>query len=141
MIYEGAPHSFFDRKYEEFAAASGRRLATGARVHREPLIRAALAAAVIAALAFASAAAAGNPGAKTVTGWIDALAMDGPNVAYSAENPLTLPANVVVWNVLSTGSAKLVKRPEGRHALWRRRVERATGHGSRAHRVASRVDP
>ena len=22
MIYDGAPHSFFDRKYEEFAAAS-----------------------------------------------------------------------------------------------------------------------
>jgi len=43
-------------------------------------------------------------------GWIDALAMDGSNVAYSAENAAYC-RNVVVWNVL-TGSAVLVSGPK-----------------------------
>ncbi len=34
VIYDGTPHSFFDRKYEEFATASARRLGTSAQVHR-----------------------------------------------------------------------------------------------------------
>jgi hypothetical protein len=43
-------------------------------------------------------------------GWIDALAMSGPEVAYSAENGSHC-RNVVVWNVL-TGSAMLVSGPK-----------------------------
>ena len=34
VIYDGAPHSFFDRKFEQFADASERRVAARARLRR-----------------------------------------------------------------------------------------------------------
>ena len=71
---------------------------------RRALVTLAVAVASIASVPIATAAAP-NP-TKVVTGWIDALAMDGPNVAYSAENASDC-RNVVVWNVL-TGTGTLV---------------------------------
>jgi hypothetical protein len=65
---------------------------------------------VLAGLVLASSAGAAPNPKKTVTGWIDALAMTGPEVAYSAENAAHC-RNVVVWNVL-TGSAALVSGPK-----------------------------
>ena len=38
VVYDGAPHSFFDRKQEEFAGGVGRRLAANAGVHRRALV-------------------------------------------------------------------------------------------------------
>ena len=74
---------------------------------RRALVTLAAAVASIASVPIATAAAP-NP-TKVVTGWIDALAMDGPNVAYSAENASDC-RNVVVWNVL-TGKATRVSGP------------------------------
>ncbi|HWB22849.1 MAG TPA: hypothetical protein VG652_08170 [Gaiellaceae bacterium] len=81
-------------------------MAARARLHREPLTRRALAGVFLGALVFAAGAGATPNPKKTVTGWIDALAMNGPEVAYSAENAEHC-RNIVVWNVL-TGQASLV---------------------------------
>jgi len=70
------------------------------------------------ALALATAALAGGasaapaPRVKSTVGWIEALAMDGPLVAYAADDPASGCHKVVVWNVLS-GAATRVSGPVG----------------------------
>jgi hypothetical protein len=51
------------------------------------------------------------PKVKNTRGWIDAIAMDGPLVAYATDDSVSHCRKVVVWNVL-TGGGTLVSGPK-----------------------------
>jgi hypothetical protein len=73
---------------------------TMAAVPRRLVLLAVAAAILCFAAAVPGFAVRSGGSTKVVTGWITALAMDGSNVVYSADNDRTFCENVVEWNVV-----------------------------------------